>query len=58
MQMVGVGQLDLAADFFQIVGRNAAFDGTLRADIHKDRCLHGSAVGAGEFAPAGVSLCF
>ena len=58
MQVVGVGQLDLAAHIFQIQRRNAALDGRLGTHIHKHRGLHRTAVGAGEFAPPGLPLCF
>ena len=52
MQVVGVGQLHLAADVLQILGTESAFDGPLGAYVHKYRGLHG-AVGAGKFTPAG-----
>ena len=38
--MIGVGQLDLTADRLQILRRERALDGRLRADIHKHRRLH------------------
>ena len=40
MQMVRVGQLDLTADALQILRRERALDGRLRADIHKHRRLN------------------
>ena len=39
VQMIGVGQLDLTADCLQILRRERALDGRLRADIHKHRRL-------------------
>ena len=39
VQMVSVGQLDLTADCLQILRRERALDGRLRADIHKHRRL-------------------
>ena len=52
MQVVGVGQLHLAADVLQILGTESAFYGTLGAHVHKYRGLHGT-VGAGKFTPTG-----
>ena len=40
VQVVRVGQLDLAADRLQILRRERALDGRLRADIHKHRRLN------------------
>ena len=40
VQMVRVGQLDLTADALQILRRERALDGRLRADIHKHRRLN------------------
>ena len=40
VQMVCVGQLDLAADALQILRRERALDSRLRADIHKHRRLN------------------
>ena len=40
VQVVRVGQLDLAADRLQILRRERALDGRLRADIHEHRRLH------------------
>ena len=36
MKMIGVGQLCLAPDGAQILGRETAFDGRLCADVHKN----------------------
>ena len=58
MEVVGVGELDLAAHFLQVVGADTALDGSLGADIHKDRGLHRAAVGALELAPPGLPLGF
>ena len=58
MQMVGVGKLDLTAEILQIKGAHAAFDGRLRADVHKDRRLHFPAVRAPEFATPRTPLVF
>ena len=58
MQMVGVGKLDLTAEILQIKGAHAAFDGRLRADVHKDRRLHFPAVRAPEFAAPRTPLVF
>ena len=57
MQVVGVGQLHLAADVLQVLGTEGALDGPLGAYIHKNRGLD-RAVGAGKFAPAGLPLRF
>ena len=55
MQMIGIGQFDLATKIFQIIGRNTAFDGRLCADVHKHRGLNG-AVGSLKFAAASLSI--
>ena len=55
MKMVGVGQLHLAADIPQVLGRQPAFDGGLGAHIHKNRGLDG-AMRTGKFAPTGPPL--
>ena len=39
MEMVGVAEQDLAVDALQIFGRQGPLDGSLCADIHKNRCL-------------------
>ncbi|MPM76736.1 hypothetical protein SDC9_123735 [bioreactor metagenome] len=50
MQVVGVGKLNLAADFPQVQGADAALDGTLRAHVHKHRGLDLATVGTGKHA--------
>lgn len=55
MEMIGVGQLNLAAHILQVVGRHCALDGALGADVHKNRGLY-RAVGAGKHAPPGSAL--
>ena len=55
--MVGVGQLDLAADLFQVVGGDRPFDGSLGAHVHEHRGL-GGAVGADQLPPPGAAFCF
>ena len=54
VKMIGVGQLDLAADLSEIARRKRALDRALRADVHKDGRLH-RPVRRRELAPAGVS---
>ena len=56
VQVIGVGQLDLTADLFQIFGGQTALDGGLRADVHKDGGFH-RPVGAGEAAAARAAVC-
>ena len=58
VQMIGVGQFDLAAHRFQIQSRHAAFDGSLRPHVHEYRRLHRAAMGAGKFAPPGLPFFF
>ena len=36
MQMIGIGKLNLAADFFEILRGDAALDRTAGADIHEN----------------------
>ena len=57
MQVVGIGQFYLTSNVFQIFRAQSAFDGTLRANIHKYRGLD-STVGTGEFAPPRLPLRF
>ena len=57
VEVVGVGQLHLAADLLQIQGGYRPLDGPLGAHVHEHRRLH-RAVGAGEHAPPGLPLCF
>ena len=54
-EMVRVGQLDLTADALQILRRERALDGRLRADIHKHRRLNRT-VRRCEFAPARMTV--
>ena len=57
MQMVGIGQLDLAADLLQIGGAEARpLIAPCVADIHKNRRLH-RAVGAGKFPRRAAPSC-
>ena len=58
MEVIGVGQLDLAAHRFQVQGRHAALDGRLGAHVHEHRGLHRTAVGAGKLAPPGLPFFF
>ena len=55
VQMVRVGQLDLTADALQILRRERALDGRLRADVHKHRRLNRS-VRRREFTPARMTV--
>ena len=57
MQVIGIGQLHLTADFFQVFGAQCALDGALGAHVHKHRGLD-SAVGTGKFAPPCFSFRF
>ena len=57
MQMIGVGQLDLRADRFQISSRQRALDRSLRADVHKNRRLN-RPMRAEKLPSAGSTLCF
>ena len=58
MQMIGIRQLDLAAELLQVEGADAALDGGLRPDIHENRRLHHAAMGTLKLAPARAALCF
>ena len=40
MQMIGIGELYLCFQLFQILGRDSALDGSRRADIHENRRLN------------------
>ena len=55
VEVVGVGQLHLAADLLQIQGGHRPLDGPLGAHIHEHRGLH-RAVGAGEHPPPRLSF--
>ena len=57
MQMIGVGQFNLTAQFLQILCGHRTLNGTLCADILENRCLYG-AMGTGKFTAAGISFCF
>ena len=57
VQVIGVGELDLAADLLQVQGGHRPLDGGQGAHVHKDRGL-GGAVGAGEHPPPGPALGF
>lgn len=58
MQVIGVGQLDLAAQIVEVEGVHAALDGGLGAHVHEYRRLHCAAVGAAELTPPGPALFF
>ena len=58
MEVVGIAQLDLAADFPEVEGIHASFDGRLGTHIHKHRRLNHAAVGTGKLAAPGVALGF
>ena len=58
MQMIRVGKLNLAANFLQVMGADAAFDGPLRPNVHEYRSLDCAPVGAGELAPPCAALLF
>ena len=45
VQMIGVGQLHLGLDLFQILSRYCSLDGSHRSDIHKNRGLDSSVNG-------------
>ena len=57
MEMVGVAQHDLCADVLQVMGRQAALDGTRGGHILESRGLH-RAVHGFEFAPPGIVFLF
>ena len=56
MQMVGIGQLDLTAYFFQVEGAEPSLDSPLRTYIHKNRRLYLAAMGTPETAASGATL--
>ena len=58
VQVVGIAQLDLTFDAFQIVGAESTLNGTLGAYVHKYRGLYNAAVGAGKAAAPGAALGF
>ena len=55
MQVVGIGQLYLAADLLQIFGAERAFDGPLCTDVHKHRGLNHT-MGTGKLSASGFSF--
>ena len=55
MQMVGIRKLNLTSDLTQIVGRDSAFDGGARSDVHENGGLDGAVHGM-ESAAARLSL--
>ena len=57
MEMIGIGELHLAADFLEIPGGERAFDGALGAHVHENGSLD-QAVGRLEHAAAGAALLF
>ena len=57
MEVVGIRQLDLTAQFLQVVGRDRTLDGALGSHVHKHRRLD-NAVGRCQNAPAGVTFRF
>ena len=57
VQVICVGQLDLRPNLLQIRRAQRALDCALRADVHKDRCLH-RPVRTRKDAPPRVSLFF
>ena len=56
VQMIGVGELDLAADGFEIGRRECALDGALGADVHKDGRLHAAVRRIENAAPCAALL--
>ena len=58
VQVVGIGQLDLASQLLQVEGIYAPLDGPLCSHVHEYRRLHLAAVGAPETAPTGGTLRF
>ena len=58
MQMIGVGQLYLAAQLFQIKSADTTFDCCLGAHIHKNRGLNYAAMAAAKFTPSGPPFLF
>ena len=56
VQVISVGQLDLAADGFEIGRGERALDGALGADIHKDRRLYAAVRRVKDAAPRAAFL--
>ena len=57
MEVVGIGQLHLTAELFQIVSGHCSLDGPLGTDVHKHWGLD-HAVCTGKGSPAGSPLFF
>ena len=57
VEMIGVAQHDLCADFFQIMCRKPAFDRGSSGNVLESRCLN-RAVHSLELAAAGCTLFF
>ena len=57
VEMIGIGQFDLTADFLQIMGRNGTLDRALGTHIHKHRGLNGT-MRTGKHAAAGTAFGF
>ena len=55
VKMVGIAQLNLAADLPEVKGVHASLDSGLRAHVHKDRRLDHAAVGAGKLSAPGAA---
>ena len=58
VEVIGVAQLNLAADLPEVEGVHAALDGGLGAHVHEHRRLDHAAVGAGKLAAPGAALGF
>ena len=58
MEVIGVGELDLAPDLFQVQGGDAALDGGLGPHVHEHGRLDHAAVGAGKLAAPGTAFRF
>ena len=58
MEVIGVGELDLAADLLEVVGGDCTLDGPLGTHIHENRSLDDTAVGAGKLAAPGAAFGF
>lgn len=58
VEVVGVGELDLAADLLEVMGGDCALDGALRTNIHENRGLNYPAVGTGKLAAPGTAFGF
>ena len=58
VEVVGVAQLDLAADLPEVERVHAPLDGGLGAHVHEHRGLDHAAVGTGKLAAPGAALGF